>query len=70
MFLNHSAILSALHDGIDVEIHGDTAAMTGRSRVKAAVYGGRKRVWRLQGDFTPRRDQGIWKLSGPRASTY
>ena len=43
---------SAEHDCIDVEINGDRASMTGRSRVVAAVYGGRKSSWRLQGDFT------------------
>ena len=32
---------SAEHDAIDVLINGDTAVMTGRSRVTAAVYGGR-----------------------------
>ncbi len=69
MFLNHSVIFSA-SGGIDAKIHGDTAAMTGRSRVEAAVYGGRKRVWRLRGDFTLRREQGLWKLTGSRASTY
>lgn len=61
---------SAHHDSIDVEIRGERASMTGRSRVVAAVYGGRKSSWRLQGDFTLRKEQGAWKLTSSRASTY
>ena len=61
---------SAEHDSIEAEINGEKASMTGRSRVVAAVYGGRKSSWRLQGDFTLRKDQGVWKLTSSRASTY
>jgi len=61
---------SAEHDSIDVEINGEKASMIGRSRVVAAVYGGRKSSWRLQGDFTLRKEQGAWKFTGSRASTY
>ena len=61
---------SADHDAIDVRINGDSAAMTGKSRVVAAVYGGGKGSWRLQGDFTLRKENGAWKLTSSRASTY
>ena len=61
---------SAEHDAIDVLINGDTAVMTGRSRVKAAVYGGSKHLWHLQGDFTLRKENGNWKLTSSKASTY
>ena len=61
---------SAEHDSIDVEVSGDRAKMTGRSRVLAEVYGGGKYRWRLQGDFTLRKENGEWKLTGSRASTY
>ena len=61
---------SAKHDKIIVEVSGDTAAMTGRSRVEAAVYGGGRNTWRLQGDFTLRKEDGVWKLTSSRASTY
>ena len=61
---------SAEHDSIDVEINGSEASMTGRSRVVAAVYGGRKSSWRLQGDFTLRKEEGVWRFSSSRASTY
>ena len=61
---------SAVHDSIDVQVSGDTATLVGRSRVAAAVYGGRKSTWRLQGDFTLRKEQGVWKLTSSRASVY
>ncbi len=61
---------SAEHDSIDVTIHGDTATMTGRSKVVAVVYGGMKSSWRLQGDFTMRKERGSWKFTSSRASTY
>ena len=61
---------SAEHDAIDVRLDGDRAEMVGKSRVLAAVYGGAKRMWRLRGDFTLRKEAGVWKLTGSRASTY
>ncbi len=61
---------SAEHDSIDVNITGDTATMIGKSRVVAAVYGGGKHKWRLQGDFTLRKENGNWKFTSSRASTY
>ena len=61
---------SADHDAIDVRINGDSAVMTGKSRVVAAVYGGGKGSWRLQGDFTLRKENDTWKLTSSRASTY
>lgn len=61
---------SAEHDSIEVTVDGDTAAMTGKSRVSAAVYGGRRSTWRLQGDFTLRKEQGVWKFTSSKASTY
>ncbi|MBQ1705541.1 MAG: nuclear transport factor 2 family protein [Clostridia bacterium] len=61
---------SAKHDEIIVTVSGDTATMTGRSKVEAAVYGGGKNTWRLQGDFTLRKENGVWKLTSSRASTY
>ena len=61
---------SAKHDKIIVEVSGDTATMTGQSRVEAAVYGGGRNTWRLQGDFTLRKEDGVWKLTSSRASVY
>ena len=61
---------SADHDSIEVSLNGDHAIMTGRSRVMAAVYGGRKSRWRRQGDFTLRKENGNWKFTSSKASTY
>lgn len=61
---------SAEHDSIDVHLSGESAEMIGKSRVLAAVYGGGKHSWRLRGDFTLRKENGSWKLTGSKASTY
>ena len=61
---------AAEHDSIEVTVTGDRASMIGKSRVLAAVYGGGKHCWRLRGDFSLRKEEGRWKLSSSRASTY
>ena len=61
---------SAEHDDIVVGVDGDEATMIGKSRVVAAVYGGGKGSWRLQGDFTLRKENENWKFTSSRASTY
>ena len=63
---------SADHDSIEVEIaeDGEHATMIGRSRVVAAVYGGGKGRWRLQGDFTLRKAGSTWQFTSSHASTY
>ena len=61
---------SAVHDEIKVVVDGDSATMIGKSRVVAAVYGGGKGRWRLQGDFTLRKENGNWKFTSSRVSTY
>ena len=61
---------SVNHDSIEARINGSNAVMTGKSRVLAAVYGGGKHSWRLQGDFTLRKENGEWKLTSSIASTY
>ena len=38
-------------DVIELEIDGDRATMVGRSRVSAAVFGGRRSAWRLRRRF-------------------
>ncbi len=61
---------SAEHEDIAVSVDGDEATMTGKSRVVAAVYDGGKVSWRLQGDFTLRKENENWKFTSSRASTY
>lgn len=58
------------HDSIVVRIDGNVAEMIGKSRVTAAVYGGRKNQWRLCGVFSLRNENGDWKLINSKASTY
>ena len=61
---------AAEHDSIEVAVAGDYATLIGKSRVLAAVYGGGKHSWRLRGAFSLRKEEGRWKLSSSRASTY
>ncbi len=61
---------AADHDSIAVTITTDGALLTGKSRVLAAVYGGRKNCWRLRGDFTLRKEGGDWRFTDSKASTY
>ena len=61
---------AADHDRIEVWIRGDQAVLRGCSRVDAAVYGGKRHTWHLQGDFTLRKEEGVWKFTSSRASTY
>lgn len=61
---------SAEHDSIEVTIRGAAATMVGKSRVLAAVYGGGKHHWKLRGDFTLRKENGVWRFTGSSASTY
>lgn len=57
-------------DELDIEIDGDTAVMTGRSRVSADVFGGARNVWRLQIVFNLQKINGKWLQTGAVASTY
>ena len=61
---------SAKHDCIEVQVTGDTAVMTGKSLVSAAVYGGGRHTWCLRGDFRLRKENGRWMFTSSRASTY
>jgi len=61
---------SSEHEDIQVKVDGDTATMIGKSRVVAAVYGGGKNSWKLQGEFKLRKENGKWKLTSSKASTY
>lgn len=61
---------SAAHDLIKPTVTGDIATLTGRSRVSAAVFGGGRHTWRLQGKFAIRKEHGQWKLLEERTSTY
>ena len=57
-------------EGLEIDVSGDKAVMTGRSRVSAAVFGGGKHTWPLQLRFTLIKREDGWKLTSARASTY
>ena len=57
-------------DEIIIEVNGDKATMTGRSRVNATVYGGGRHTWRLQIKSTLVKKDGRWLFVEQRASTY
>lgn len=61
---------SAKTEGLDIQVEGDHARMTGKSRVEAAVYGGGRHVWPLRLRFTLIRRPEGWRLTGASATTY
>ena len=61
---------SAEHEQMDITVNGDHATLTGRSRVEAAVFGGGRHTWRLQLSLTLVMENGAWRFTSARASTY
>jgi ketosteroid isomerase-like protein len=57
-------------DEINITVNGETAEMTGRSRVNAAVYGGGRHTWRLQMKSKLTKTDGRWQFVESKASTY
>lgn len=62
--------LSADHENIEIEVMGETATLTGQSRVRAAVFGGSPHTWRLQQRITLKKENGWWRMTEGRATTY
>ena len=61
---------SATHEDMQIELNGDTAVLTGRSKVTAAVFGGSKNTWRLQLRFQLVKKNNDWYFTFASASTY
>ena len=61
---------SAIHEDMQVELNGDKAVLTGRSKVTAAVFGGGKNTWRLQLRFHLMKKNNNWYFTLASASTY
>ena len=61
---------SAQVENIFVEVDGAKAKLIGQSKVEAAVFGGRKNIWRLQLAFDAEKRGGTWILTYGKASTY
>ena len=55
---------------MDINVDGDRATLTGRSRVNAAVFGGGRHTWRLQLTFRLVKHNGRWQFTAASASTY
>lgn len=61
---------SATTEHVDIHVEGDTATLTGRSRVTAAVFGGSRGTWRLQLRLRLIKRDGQWLFQEATASTY
>ena len=61
---------SAVHDGMEVILNGDGATLIGKSRVRAAVFGGSWHTWHLEQDLTLIRKEDRWLITLSEASTY
>ena len=55
---------------IDIDVEGDTATMTGKSHVTAAVFGGGRHTWPLLLRFRLMRRPEGWRIIESRASTF
>lgn len=54
----------------DIFVDAAAGKLIGRSEVEAAVFGGRKNIWRLELDFDVEKISGRWILKFARAATY
>jgi len=69
--MNHTLnYYSASHEHMQITVSGNTATLTGRSRVSAAVFGDSKHTWRLQLQFELVKKNDNWYFTLAKASTY
>ena len=61
---------SAEHDSIEVTVNGNTTSLIGKSRVRAAVFGGSWHTWRLEQDLTLEKKNDRWLILRSEAGTY
>ena len=61
---------SAEHDSIEVTVNGNTTSLIGKSRVRAAVFGGGWHTWRLEQDLTLEKKNDRWLILRSEAGTY
>ncbi|WP_019680306.1 hypothetical protein [Ruminococcus flavefaciens] len=61
---------SAQTEDLQIDVHGNTATITEKSKVTAAVFGGGKHILRLQLFFNARKIDNEWKLTMSKAATY
>ena len=58
------------HESIEVQIDGDTAKVTGKTRTLASPFGMSKSWWRLRQDLKLEKINNEWKIVSSVASTY
>lgn len=61
---------SAHHENVQAKITGNTAKLTGQSRVEAVVFGGGRHTWSLQLECPLVRKNNGWYFIIAMASTY
>lgn len=61
---------SSVKESLDIKVDGESARVTGRSRVTAAVFGGGKHVWKLELVLNLKKTDGGWKIIRTQASTW
>ena len=61
---------SARTKDLSVHVHGDSAVMTGRSLISAAVFGSGRHTWRLQLCIQAQKRENVWKLMKAEASAW
>ena len=61
---------SAEHEDMQADVKSNTAVLIGKSKVKAAVFGGGKHTWRLQLRFQLVKKNSEWRFALASASTY
>ena len=57
-------------EDLKIHISGNTATLTGHSRVAAAVFGGGRHSWRLELRLALVKQGGEWRFTRAQASTY
>lgn len=57
-------------ENVVITVNGNTAKIVGQNKVTAAVFGGSTNVWRLQLDFDAVKENGKWRMTYCKASTY
>ena len=55
---------------MDVTVQGNTATLIGKSRVRAAVFGGGWHTWRLEQDLQLVKKGDHWLITLAEAGTY
>ena len=57
-------------EDLKIHISGNTATLTGHSRVAAAVFGGGRHFWHLELQLDLVKQGNEWKFTRAQASTY